>query len=388
MLRENFIIADSIFLYLQGKLPEAERKTLEAWLKQSDAHQELFAALSSSKSFRDKRELYERFARYHDFSAVSRRIRKRKVYRIGRFMAIAASILLPLAILTGIWTFQIRTHEPSNDRTLLGPGRPFAMLKLSDGEVKQLDTQDFNLTDAGNLIVNEQHKLSYISDPETVADTAEEYNEIVIPRGAEYQVTLSDGTQIWLNSESSMRFPVRFTRNERRIQVSGEIFICVAKDSLRPFIVSTPDLGDIRVLGTTFGIRDYKDETLALATLVEGRIAVEGKENTILNLNPSEQLVVDRTSGKELVRTVDVASFVSWKDGVYVFHSQRLEDIMRVIAKWYDVEVSFSNEALRDVVFSGRLKRYEHATALLNAFEKIGGIRFVVHNRIVEVETE
>ena len=213
------------------------------------------------------------------------------------------------------------------------------------------------------------------------------YNTIRVPRGAEFNVTLDDGTKVWLNSESSIRFPVAFLGEERRIWVSGEVFAEVAEDAGRPFIMNTGKI-DIKVLGTKFNVRAYSDEECIMTTLVEGAVQVDDSSGEVAVLSPSEQLVYDKASGRNDVRKVDVELFVSWKDGVYLFESQRLEDIMTLISKWYDVEVFYQNAGVKDIIFSGRLKRYENAETLLNVFESLGGVRFTVQGKTVVVEAE
>ena len=195
-----------------------------------------------------------------------------------------------------------------------------------------LSPENFDLMDGSKRIVNDPGGLNYqVEDTSTCAETT--YNEITVPRGGEYKVTLSDGTRIWVNSESYIRFPVVFQGDERRIWVAGEVFLEVAKDAERPFIVNTEKL-DVKVLGTRFNVRAYPDEKCVQTTLVEGCVQVDNSRGEVAVLHPSEQLVYDVRDGNHEVREVDTELYVSWKDGVYVFVSQRLEDIMSLISKW------------------------------------------------------
>jgi len=266
------------------------------------------------------------------------------------------------------------------------PGKSLATLTLSDGSSRVLSLENFDLIDGSKRIVNDPDGLSYqVEDTSICGEIA--YNEITVPRGGEYKVTLDDGTRIWLNSESYIRFPVVFQGDERRIWVSGEVFLEVTKDAERPFIVNTEKL-NIKVLGTQFNVRAYPDEKCIQTTLVEGSVQVDNLRGKVAVLLPSEQLVYDALDGNHEVREVDTELYVSWKDGVYVFVSQRLEDIMSLISKWYDVDVFYQNSAVKDIIFSGRLKRYENAETLLRVFERLGGVKFSVQGKTVIVEDE
>ena len=266
------------------------------------------------------------------------------------------------------------------------PGKSMATLTLSDGSSKLLSPENFDLMDGSKRIVNDPGGLSYqVEDTSECMETA--YNEITVPRGGEYKVTLDDGTRIWVNSESYIRFPVVFHGDERRIWVSGEVFLEVTKDSERPFVVNTEKL-DIKVLGTQFNVRAYPDEKCIQTTLVEGCVRVDNSLGKVAVLAPSEQLLYNAQNGKHEVREVDTELYVSWKDGVYVFVSQRLEDIMLLISKWYDVDVFYQNSTVKDIIFSGRLKRYENAETLLKVFERLGGVRFSIQGKTVIVEDE
>ena len=387
MSDDNLKIADIIFAYIRGAITEAQLEELTTWLSASKKHREVFRRLTMAASYKDKEVVYRRFDQYYNFDRIKRVIRSQRRIEWKYVAAAAAVVVLPLLV-TFLLLEQRTDHARQNyskEMTLI-PGKSMATLTLSDGSTKKLDEENFALVDGTKRIVNNQGGLTYnIEDTSSVVK--EKYNTIRVPRGAEYNVTLDDGTRVWLNSESSIRFPIAFGGEERKIWVEGEVFIDVVKDVRRPFIVNTGDL-DIKVLGTKFNVRAYGEEECILTTLVEGAVQVDAPAGEIAVLSPSEQLVYNKENGMNDVRVVDVELFVSWKDGVYVFESQRLEDIMTLIAKWYDVEVFYQNSGVKDVLFSGRLKRYENAETLLKVFERLGGVRFTVQERTVVVEAE
>ncbi|MBS7197087.1 MAG: DUF4974 domain-containing protein [Bacteroidales bacterium] len=386
MSEENLKIADILFAYIKGTISECELEELTKWVEAAEEHRELFQQIVTSVSYQDKEAVYRRFDSYYDFDRLRGAIRGRK-RGMWKYVAAAAVIALPLlvSLLLQIRQEGIFPEERMREISLL-PGKSMATLTLSDGSSKALSPENFDLMDGSKRIVNDPGGLSYqVEDTSECMETA--YNEITVPRGGEYKVTLDDGTRIWVNSESYIRFPVVFHGDERRIWVSGEVFLEVTKDSERPFVVNTEKL-DIKVLGTRFNVRAYPDEKCIQTTLVEGRVQVDNSLGKVTVLAPSEQLLYNAQNGKHEVREVDTELYVSWKDGVYVFVSQRLEDIMLLISKWYDVDVFYQNSTVKDIIFSGRLKRYENAETLLKVFERLGGVRFSIQGKTVIVEDE
>ena len=341
----------------------------------------------ASASYRDKEAIYILFDEYYNFDRLRRAIRHQRRIEWRRIAAAAAVVILPLLVTFFLLEQRVDSvrQEYPGEMTLL-PGKSMATLTLSDGSSKALNRENFTVVDGSKRIVSNRGGLVY-TGKDTSSVEEEVYNTIRVPRGAEFNVTLDDGTKVWLNSESSIRFPVAFLGEERRIWVSGEVFAEVAEDAGRPFIMNTGKI-DIKVLGTKFNVRAYSDEECIMTTLVEGAVQVDDSSGEVAVLSPSEQLVYDKASGRNDVRKVDVELFVSWQDGVYLFESQRLEDIMTLISKWYDVEVFYQNAGVKDIIFSGRLKRYENAETLLNVFESLGGVRFTVQGKTVVVEAE
>lgn len=144
----------------------------------------------------------------------------------------------------------------------------------------------------------------------------------------------------------------------------------------------------MKVLGTKFNIRDYGDEEMVMTTLVEGRIKVGSEDGKTFFLKPSEQYIYDKQKQTGEVREVDTSLFVSWQAGIYLFKSQRLEDILKLLSQWYDLQVFYQNPEAKDILFSGRLKRYENIGTLLGVFERLGGVNFSVQGKTVIVKKE
>ena len=207
-----------------------------------------------------------------------------------------------------------------------------------------------------------------------------------MPKGGEYQLVLSDGTLVYLNSMTKIRFPERFSEKCREVEVCGEAFFEVAKNKHVPFIVKTGAY-EITVLGTKFNVSAYADEHVTTTTLVEGAVSISGKcigEARILR--PNEQLVLDRENGTVNVKNVDVSYSTAWKDGMFRFRDVRLEEIMRVVERWYDMTVMYEDASVKDLCFGFNMSRHETIEPLLDIFELNGKIKISKEGKILKIK--
>ena len=209
----------------------------------------------------------------------------------------------------------------------------------------------------------------------------EHYNQLDIPRKGEYRLVLADGTRVWLNSESSLKYPVAFQGNERKVYLEGEAYFEVSKDEHKPFTVVTGE-SSIRVLGTSFNVRAYADEAQLCATLVEGKVRLSHAQQSLI-LSPDEQGVVTLASGKLEKRKVDASLYTVWKDGRFVFENQTLEEIMNTLSRWYDVKVFYTNEQVKQAMFNGNLKRYDDFDQIVKMLELTGVAHFKINGETI-----
>ena len=210
-----------------------------------------------------------------------------------------------------------------------------------------------------------------------------EYNTLRVPRGGEFELTLTDGTVITLNSDSEVRYPVKFSGEERRIYLSGEAFLDVAKDAKHPFIVAVGN-SEIRVLGTSFNVQAYATEGKVFTTLVEGAVEMSSG-NEKIKLNPGEQCVADST-GILTKHKVDTELYTGWKEGKLIFREQTLETVMKTLARWYNIEVIFENPEAKKILFTGNVRRYDSFEKILKMLEVTGDTRFEVNGNKVSVK--
>ena len=193
-------------------------------------------------------------------------------------------------------------------------------------------------------------------------------------------MTLADGTRVWLNSESELHFPLQFGGEQRIVQLTGEAYFEVAKDAAHPFVVEVCD-SKIQVLGTGFNVRSYSEEGQIVTTLVEGAVCFESIEDRVI-LKPGEQSILDKV-GQLQKRVVEVYPFVAWKEGRFIFRKQRLEDIMVMVSRWYNVEVYFEDDESKEITFSGGMMRYEGFEALMKMIETGGSINCTIKDNTV-----
>lgn len=284
-------------------------------------------------------------------------------------------------------------HEPSPEKTILDlaqvkSGSPKATLIFDNGKKIQLNADDTFEIKIKNTIVKdgENTGLKYeLSDSLSTRATNEtvEYNTLVVSRGGEYILTLSDGTKVWLNSETELKYPVRFTGNTREVSVKGEAYFEVKRDTLRSFVVHTP-YSNTKVLGTSFNVSAYEDETTTAITLVSGKVEVYNQHEKCI-LKPGWQAVTENKSGTLKTREVDVTGYVSWKDGMFEFNDMPLEQLVSQLSRWYDVDFFFANSDIRDFKFTGAIKRSNTLLFMLEFIEKTSNVYFKVNGNVIQI---
>ena len=317
------------------------------------------------------------------------RLRLRRV-RLWRRVAAVAAVLAVVALGAGLWRF-VRPEKRMPVASLVGadtivPGRPTARLVLADRREVLLDTLSSSpvALASGVSLRKEGEKVVYEVSRETRAAEME-YNELIVPRGGEYDLVLEDGTRVWMNADSRLRYPVAFGGGERRVYLEGEAYFEVERDTARPFLVET-GRQTVRVLGTAFDVNAYPDDAVHYTTLVRGSVSVGDKrDDSGRVLRPGEQLAFDAATGEAVVRQVDTRQVVAWKEGMFVFDGQTLEQIMAKLSRWYNVTVFYRNAGAKSLVFKGNLPRYTDFRQVLDVLERSSDVRFDVNGHVVTV---
>ena len=207
---------------------------------------------------------------------------------------------------------------------------------------------------------------------------------MAVPAGQRAQITLADGTKVWLNAESQLIYPVRFTGENREVIMKGEACFEVAKKEKQPFVVKVDEI-EVLVTGTLFNVEAYPETKEVKMTLVEGRVEVKTEEHRQL-LSPDEQALVDKQEGQIRVRKVVAEEYIGWTRGEFRFTRTRLEEVMTRLARWYDVEVFFAVPDLKNARFTLNLERYDNINKILSKIEKTGRVHFRIQGQCIIVE--
>lgn len=306
---------------------------------------------------------------------------------LKKYGRLAALFLLPLGLGLVFFFALNRSQEGGTAASGLSeitwvdikPGEHKAFLKMHDGREMKL-THDSALYEERNgaRIKIDTAGIHYdVSEVEKEASVI--YNTLVVPRGGEYFLTLADGSKVWLNADSELKYPVNFQKDARRVAVKGEAYFEVKKAGEWPFIVET-GLGQIWVLGTEFNVRNYEGSDKWVTTLVKGRIACKLEEGGELILQPDQQLIAAK-GGKVKIREVDTRFSVGWKEGMFLFRNERLEDIMEQLSRWYDVGVFYTCEPVKNLHFSGDLSRYKSIDTFIEMFGKSSDAKFSLNGK-------
>lgn len=380
---------DIIERKLEGKLTSEEETRLEEWLAESEEHRRYFKAV---EAFHGKEGLFEDVSDEQadqSWQRLQGRLPGQATVGRRRWYWLASGIAACLVVgLTLLMTWERPVELPVQSAGVLAAGSTKAVLTLSSGAQIDLVEDTSRISEASAMIVNSGKVVSYEAGGE-VSEGGEVpvYNKVETPRGGEYQVELPDGSQVYLGAMSAIRFPVRFTGEKRKVEVSGEVYFEVARDTEHPFVVKVDDM-EVEVLGTSFNVRNYTDETDMEITLVTGKVKVANDGGEACVLEPSEQVIWNKQTSMMSSRKVDAEAFIDWKNGKLNLRNERLEDILNRLSKWYDIEVFFLNDKARDMRFYANMDRYDNLEVLLKKFELTGRVAFDIKENVVTVRLQ
>lgn len=385
-------------------MEKEKQNNQEQWLKafvdrEEDFDYEAFCEMMRSPDNEDLREEFERVRRLTALEAdkakmwkqVQSRMNKNSRYRVKRYLKYAA-IIVAFVLAGGTWWMVKENPEEIisvelSETSMLSPGTPKAYILFSSGQRMDLTTtgHDTMVMEKGMQVrVGSSGKISYVpGDSGSILKQEIVYNTIVVPRGGEYKLELADGTLVWLNSDSELRYPVKFVGNQREVQLKGEGYFKVSKNPEKPFRVMVGDMV-VKVLGTSFNINAYKDQDNILTTLVSGKVDIQDVTGeSLVVMKPNQQ--VDFRHGQVVVKEVDVTRFVSWLDGKFYFNDMTLENIMSQLQRWYDIEVFFTDEKLKSYPFTGVIRRDLSAERIFEIIEKTTQVKFHIKDKCVTV---
>jgi ferric-dicitrate binding protein FerR (iron transport regulator) len=376
--------------YISNSLTEKEKDELDEWVTASDENMRLFADLTDEQTI--EKGLKER-GLYNADAAVEKlkqRIRSRERKKVKPLAFLAVGIAASVLLVAGVYFFTPLFHKtptataaPVAKADLL-PGTERALLSLPDGRQILLDSSRGTILQQDNLqVTNTGGAVSY----QGVTKEAE-WHSLTIPRGGHYQLTLADGSTVWLNAESSIRFPTAFLSNERRVEIRGEAYFEVAHDAERPFHVSVLRQAgdeqpvDVEVLGTHFNINAYPDEESIKTTLIQGSVKVSAAGKAV-TIQPGEQARVNAV-GLVVTREVNPEEVMAWKNGLFEFKDAPIEEIMRQVARWYDVTVKY--EGRPGYHFNASIPRNVPVSKLFHLLELTDQVHFTIEDKTIIVK--
>lgn len=294
-----------------------------------------------------------------------------------RYVAAAASV----AVIVGS-VFMLERENVKEPEKVVS-GKPQAVLVLSSGERIGLTKESACIVEQDSSVVkvDTAGRIEYVRN---TTDTSEIFNKILVPRGGEYVVTLSDGTKVWLDAESELEYPVKFVSNGREVKLKGRAYFEVKKDIDRPFSVSAGEFR-LRVYGTEFNMDVYQGDSVRVV-LVNGMVGFKANAATPeYHLKPGQLGNANMLTGKVEICDVDSYPYVAWKNREIVFADERLETILDELSRWYDVSCFYSQERLKNIRFSLDVERYDDVSGVLNKLEKTGLVRFHVVGKSITV---
>jgi transmembrane sensor len=394
-------LSDLVFKYLKGELTEAEARELNEFLEESAANRSFFEELTNNDKLNERlQEVYtlDDKVMWKNVVAATPRLQKGKIISIRSSLKYAAAVIL-IAGLGAYWL--IGRHQKATISTVVPaikpaqndilPGGNKATLTLANGQTIILDgAANGNLAKEGKteIVKTGDGQLAYDA-PNTETDVY--YNTVSTPKGGQYQLTLPDGSKVWMNASSSLYFPTAFVGQERLVELDGEAYFEVAPStSLRtgakmPFIVKLKSGMSVQVLGTHFNIMAYSEEKEIKTTLLEGSVKVSNG-SAVAMLQPGQQALIPAGNtgvNIQVDNNADVNEAIAWKNGIFQFNNADLKTVMRQIARWYDVEVNY-DDRVPEKRFTGRVARNLKASELLSGIEYVG-VHFKIEGKKILV---
>ena len=305
----------------------------------------------------------------------------------GRKWMLSVCKYVAMVVLGVSWVYVVTRPEPEEKivrAEVIKPGRLQAELRLGTGVRLALNEHQgvYSSGNAGVEIVNDTvtGKVSYHVNKTGMEDSLV-FNTLIVPKGGEYSLELPDGTVVWVNSESSLRFPEKFTSNRREVFLEGEAYFEVKKDANRPFYVHT-EVGKVRVLGTAFNVCAYSNDRFWQTTLVEGSVMINQEEKEVL-LKPNEQYQIDVRTGKAGLREVLPELYTSWRDGKFYFKAYTFEELVEKLERWYDFKMFYMNEEIKTRRFSGVVNKYQPLEEMFKFLQMTSDVQFNVKGNVV-----
>ena len=381
--RRDIEIDELIARCLSHELRPGEGEQLERWLAEDEEHVRYFTRCRNLHDLYSPAFPPEGIDEKKAYRQVDARVRGRSLRR-RRWTTVAAAVVGGLALGMGWWlsrqaevTPQVQVVQRVEQQAV----PQGIVLELAEGQVIALDSlREGEGAYVGMSALRDEDAIAYAQGDSVETEV---WHTWIVPRGKTFFLTLGDGTRVWMNSESTIRFPMAFRGGERRVCIEGEAYLEVAHDASRPFRVELQG-GEVTVLGTAFNVRSYQGEGEQV-TLVEGKVQVLAAKEELV-LDPGEQAVWEGDGGMPVKRRVNPALYCSWHEGKWLFENGKLEDIMALVARRYDLQVEWETETLKNVRFSGEIRHSEQVEDVLRLVELADDMSFELEGQKIRVK--
>lgn len=375
-------ISQLLYKRLTGSLTKAEEETLEKWINLNPYNKEAADRLADIKGLGKEFSMEEMVDTDKAYADMMRRIIElhRPKRRSSWITAAAAVALLCIGIGAGLMisdgAFDPLPQHADPKVAQADSARVFEIIK--HGETKATLTTQTGQSLALGKDDTDKNLAALVQSPTNDAKTIADL-KLVVPRGGEFKVLLEDSTEVWLNSESTLRYPKQFGTEERTVEVDGEAYFSVKKDAHRPFyVINSGQL--IRVYGTEFNVRGYSDDKDIRTTLESGRISLSKCDGTggEVMLSPGHQSIFNKSDQHVKLKTVNPSIYTGWRHGKFVFEEQTLAQIMKDLSRWYNFDYKFTDDKAPNLVFKGSIPRYSDLDTAIQILEASGGISFAL----------
>ena len=402
LMTHNQHLIDLLTGHLRGQLTAAQQEQLSLWISQSDRNRLLFESIDDEEQLREMVLLYHQEETENNEAIILQKIKQGLGGSIGMATIkelparsswawgwVAALVVVTAGV--GGYFFLDKNEKQetvaTNQQDIL-PGKDGAILTLADGTKVVLDSLGNGVvaTQNGTQVVLNNGSLAYSQD---AGKTGSVYNQLSTPKGRQFRLVLPDGTKVWLNAASSLRYPTVFDGNIRRVEVTGEVFFEVAQDHRQPFYVNVDHKAQIRVLGTQFNVNAYSNEASIKTTLVDGGIQVrpgaDSDSSSFVTLKPGQQAEIKpagsntRLQPVHVLNNANIDKAIAWKSGLFNFEDASLEEVMRQVERWYDIEVVYE-QGIPNFIFGGRMSNDVSLSGLLKTLKE-SEVHFRVEGR-------
>ncbi|WP_372753093.1 FecR family protein [Labilibaculum sp.] len=391
-IRKQIEISALLCKQRSGVISEKEQIVLDEWKNASLENEALFYQLNSEAFMDEKEKIYNGIDSQQAWLKLQSKLQFNKVKKHQLFTGFLqyAALVFGILLVLSVFIFRSENIQEQDSEMIIEqvkPGGNKAVLVLSDGSRIDLEKKKDTLIE--DHVLNRDSKLIYDKNSKLAERIKTHWHKLFVPVGGEYQLQLSDGTKVWMNSDSQLRYPDRFTGKNRVVFLSGEAYFKVSKDVQHRFVVKTNKL-NVKVYGTEFNLMAYKDDQVVEATLSEGSILVDVTndfgQHIEHHLQPNMQCSYSIVNNNCRVIDVDARKYSGWKEGKLQFVDESLDEITRKLERWYNVKFFFQSERVKAIRYTGELKKFADFKLILNLLEIGTDVKFIVKNKVVIVQ--